>query len=147
VNGNLDRRRFVQLAALSGAAALAGCGTAAPLGDRQPVRLGYVSPKSGPLSAFGEADGFVIEQAKAAFRNGLEIGGRTHPVDILVRDSRSDPERARAAARDLITRDQVENYAARKHRPRAEVERWLAPNLGYDPQEERAPAPEATPAS
>jgi 5-methyltetrahydrofolate--homocysteine methyltransferase len=33
---------------------------------------------------------------------------------------------------DLVTRDQVEAYAARKHRPRIEVERWLAPNLGYD---------------
>jgi 5-methyltetrahydrofolate--homocysteine methyltransferase len=33
---------------------------------------------------------------------------------------------------DLVTRDQVEAYAARKHRPRAEVERWLAPNLAYE---------------
>lgn len=39
---------------------------------------------------------------------------------------------ARYFAVDLITRDQVESYAARKHRPRAEVERWLAPNLGYE---------------
>ena len=34
---------------------------------------------------------------------------------------------------DLITRDQVEAYAARKGMPVAEVERWLSPNLGYDP--------------
>jgi 5-methyltetrahydrofolate--homocysteine methyltransferase len=33
---------------------------------------------------------------------------------------------------DMITRDQVEAYAARKGMSRAEVERWLAPNLGYD---------------
>jgi 5-methyltetrahydrofolate--homocysteine methyltransferase len=33
---------------------------------------------------------------------------------------------------DLITRDQVEAYAARQRRPRAEVERWLAPNLAYE---------------
>ncbi|WP_369789158.1 methionine synthase [Rouxiella sp. WC2420] len=31
-----------------------------------------------------------------------------------------------------IQRDQVENYAARKGMPITEVERWLAPNLGYD---------------
>ncbi|WET15728.1 methionine synthase [Yersinia intermedia] len=31
-----------------------------------------------------------------------------------------------------IQRDQVEDYAARKGMPIAEVERWLAPNLGYD---------------
>ncbi len=33
---------------------------------------------------------------------------------------------------DLITRDQVEAYAARKQISRAEAERWLGPNLGYD---------------
>ena len=33
---------------------------------------------------------------------------------------------------DLITRDQVKNYAARKHMTIAEAERWLAPNLSYD---------------
>jgi len=33
---------------------------------------------------------------------------------------------------DLITRDQVESYAARKDMKRAEVERWLAPNLAYE---------------
>ncbi|HEY7315261.1 MAG TPA: methionine synthase [Gemmataceae bacterium] len=33
---------------------------------------------------------------------------------------------------DLVTRDQVESYAARKAMTRAEVERWLAPNLAYE---------------
>ncbi len=32
-----------------------------------------------------------------------------------------------------INRDQVEDYARRKGMPVAEVERWLAPNLGYEP--------------
>ena len=32
-----------------------------------------------------------------------------------------------------IDRDQVEDYAARKGMTVAEVERWLAPNLNYDP--------------
>jgi 5-methyltetrahydrofolate--homocysteine methyltransferase len=39
---------------------------------------------------------------------------------------------ARYFAVDLLTRDQVESYAARKGMTRAEAERWLAPNLGYD---------------
>jgi 5-methyltetrahydrofolate--homocysteine methyltransferase len=33
---------------------------------------------------------------------------------------------------DLVTRDQVENYAARKKMPRNEIERWLAANLAYE---------------
>jgi 5-methyltetrahydrofolate--homocysteine methyltransferase len=39
---------------------------------------------------------------------------------------------ARYFAVDMVTRDQVESYAARKGMPRKEVERWLAPNLAYD---------------
>ena len=34
---------------------------------------------------------------------------------------------------DRLTRDQVEDYAARKHMSIKEIERWLAPNLGYEP--------------
>ncbi len=41
---------------------------------------------------------------------------------------------ARYFAVDLITRDQVEDYAKRKGMPLAEVERWLQANLAYDTQ-------------
>ncbi|GMV06955.1 MAG: methionine synthase [Gemmatimonadota bacterium] len=34
-----------------------------------------------------------------------------------------------------LGRDQVEDYARRKGMPASEVERWLAPNLGYEPEE------------
>jgi 5-methyltetrahydrofolate--homocysteine methyltransferase len=43
----------------------------------------------------------------------------------------SHPE-ARYFAVDLVTRDQVEDYARRKGMPLKEVERWLAPNLAYE---------------
>ena len=39
-----------------------------------------------------------------------------------------------------IGRDQVEDYAARKGIPVEEAERWLRPNLAYDPEAEAAPA-------
>jgi 5-methyltetrahydrofolate--homocysteine methyltransferase len=32
-----------------------------------------------------------------------------------------------------VGRDQVTDYARRKGAPIGEVERWLTPNLGYDP--------------
>jgi len=32
-----------------------------------------------------------------------------------------------------LGRDQVADYARRKGMPLAEAERWLAPNLGYEP--------------
>ena len=40
---------------------------------------------------------------------------------------------ARYFAVDRLTKDQVEDYAKRKGEPLAQVERWLAPNLGYEP--------------
>ncbi|HSD68318.1 MAG TPA: methionine synthase, partial [Woeseiaceae bacterium] len=44
----------------------------------------------------------------------------------------SHPE-AKYFAVGQIARDQVESYAARKQLSIAETERWLSPNLGYDP--------------
>ena len=40
---------------------------------------------------------------------------------------------ARYFAVARISREQVEDYARRKNMPLAEIERWLAPNLGYEP--------------
>lgn len=40
---------------------------------------------------------------------------------------------ARYFALDRITRQQAEDYARRKAMPLAEIERWLSPNLGYEP--------------
>jgi 5-methyltetrahydrofolate--homocysteine methyltransferase len=44
----------------------------------------------------------------------------------------SHPE-ARYFAVDQITRDQVADYARRKNWPLSTAEKWLSPNLGYDP--------------
>jgi branched-chain amino acid transport system substrate-binding protein len=98
----VDRRRFVQLAALSGAALLSGCATSDPLANRQPVKLGFVTPQSGSLFTFGDADSFVIDAVRQRFKDGLEIGGRARPVQILVKDSQSDAVRASEVARQLI---------------------------------------------
>ena len=37
-----------------------------------------------------------------------------------------------------VRRDQVEDYAARKHMSVEEVQRWLAPVRGYDPSRSAA---------
>ena len=41
---------------------------------------------------------------------------------------------ARYFAVGRVDRDQVEDYARRKGITRAEAERWLRPNLAYDPE-------------
>ncbi len=40
---------------------------------------------------------------------------------------------SRYFAIDRVTRDQIDDYARRKGMTIAEIERWLAPNLGYEP--------------
>lgn len=40
---------------------------------------------------------------------------------------------ARYFAVDRMTKDQIESYAKRKGKPVAEIERWLGPNLAYEP--------------
>jgi len=39
-----------------------------------------------------------------------------------------------------IARDQVVDYSRRKEMPVHEIERWLGPNLNYDPSEANAAA-------
>ena len=98
----LNRRTFVQ------ATAAAAATTGAPiLWAADVIKIGYVSPQTGPLAPFGEADKWVIEQMKAAFKDGLSIGGKKHAVQIILKDSQSTPNRAGEVANDLILKDKV----------------------------------------
>jgi branched-subunit amino acid ABC-type transport system permease component len=67
-----------------------------------------VSPQTGPLAGFGEADTFVLAGVRKAFGKGLRVGDATHPVEVLVRDSQSDPNRAAEVASRLILSDKVD---------------------------------------
>ncbi|MFI8221272.1 ABC transporter substrate-binding protein [Streptomyces sp. NPDC085932] len=72
------------------------------------VRIGYVSPQTGPLAPFGEADSYVIDALRAHFEaKGARVGGKRVDVEIVVKDSRSDAKRAGDVAADLILRDKV----------------------------------------
>lgn len=71
------------------------------------VKIGYVSPQTGPLAPFGEADKWVIDQMKTAFKDGIAIAGRKYAVQIILKDSQSNPNRAGEVANDLILKDKV----------------------------------------
>ena len=99
----LNRRTFVQ--GVSGAAAALGIPALARAADT--VKIGYVSPQTGPLAPFGEADKWVIEQMKTVFKDGLSIGGKKVELQILLKDSQSNPNRAGEVTNDLILKDKV----------------------------------------
>jgi branched-chain amino acid transport system substrate-binding protein len=99
----VNRRTFVQSAAV--AAATLSASRLAFAADT--IKIGYVSPQTGPLAPFGEADKWVIEQMKTAFKSGLTIAGKKYEVEILLKDSQSNPNRAGEVASDLVLKDKV----------------------------------------
>ena len=34
------------------------------------IKIGHVSPRTGPLAGFGEADGFILDQVRASWARG-----------------------------------------------------------------------------
>jgi branched-chain amino acid transport system substrate-binding protein len=78
--------------------------------DSGPIKIGYVSPQTGALASFGESDNFVVGQVREHFESvgGINIAGKQRDVEILVRDTQSDPKRAADVTADLILQDNVD---------------------------------------
>ncbi len=72
------------------------------------VKIGYVSPVTGPAAGFGEPDGYVLGLARKAFAQGLMIGGKRWDVEIINKDGQSNPQRASQVAQDLINGSKVD---------------------------------------
>lgn len=104
----IDRRTALKYGGGAAAAAALSGFPAPAIHAARTVKIGFVSPQSGPLAAFGEADRFVLADARAAIGDGIGIGKRTHKVEILARDSQSNPNRAAEVAAELILKDEVD---------------------------------------
>jgi branched-chain amino acid transport system substrate-binding protein len=103
----IGRRRFLGYSGGAVAAAAASTLAAPAAHAARTVKIGFVSPETGPLAAFGEADHFVLADARAALKKGIKIGRRTYQVEILPRDSQSNPNHAAEVAADLIIKQKV----------------------------------------
>ncbi|HEY4737828.1 MAG TPA: ABC transporter substrate-binding protein [Xanthobacteraceae bacterium] len=76
------------------------------------IKIGHVSPRTGPLAGFGEADGFILDQVRNILAKGLENGGNIYQVEIVSKDSQSSGTRASEVASELILRDKVDLIVA-----------------------------------
>lgn len=95
----ITRRRLLKTGAATGLA-MATPGLFAPaIAQGAKIRLGYVSPQSGPLAGFAESDAYNIEAFLAT-----EAGQN---FEVIVKDSQSDPNRAAAVAKELIVDDEI----------------------------------------
>ena len=71
------------------------------------IKIGHVSPRTGPLAGFGEADSFILEQVRGILSKGLSNGGKSYKVEIISKDSQSSGSRAAEVASELILGDKV----------------------------------------
>ena len=95
----ITRRKLLKSGAATGLA-LATPGLFAPaIAQGAKIRIGYVSPQSGPLAGFAESDAYNIEAFLAT-----EVG---QSFEVIVKDSQSDPNRAAAVAKELIVDDEI----------------------------------------
>jgi branched-chain amino acid transport system substrate-binding protein len=105
----LSRRRFVKTAGATAAVAAAASHFPMPaLAQSKTIRIGYVSPQTGPLAPFGESDKFNVDNFRKSVKNGLKIGGKTYQIEVTVKDSQSNPNRAAAVAKELIVDTKVD---------------------------------------
>ena len=86
--GSLNRRQFIAGGAATGLAL--SLGTRAALAQDAALKVGFISPRTGPLGGFGQTDGYVLDLARKALEAGIEIGGKKYAVEILDRDTQSD---------------------------------------------------------
>jgi branched-chain amino acid transport system substrate-binding protein len=120
----VTRRDFLKVAGVAGAAlgiggagsVVAACGSSDETSDGssgaatgRTLKVGFVSPLTGPLAPFGEADTWCVDQWKAYVKDGLQCGdGQVHPIEFIVKDSQSSTDRAGTVAGELITNDGVD---------------------------------------
>jgi branched-chain amino acid transport system substrate-binding protein len=113
-----SRQELVRRAAGVGLGGLALPGLAAPsafarparrsVADANTIKIGFVSPRTGPAAGFGEPDPYVISLAQKAFAKGLTIGGTTYAVQIIAKDSQSNPAQSAQVGNDLIHNQSVD---------------------------------------
>ncbi len=76
------------------------------------IKVGFVTPSTGPLAGFAEADDYILEGLRAHFAGGVENNGKSYSIEIIKKDSQSNPNRAAEVAAELILDDEVDIITA-----------------------------------
>ena len=72
------------------------------------IKMAYITPATGPLGLFGETDSYTVQKIRAALGGTItSAGGDVYELEILERDSQSNPNKAAEIAGDLILNDEV----------------------------------------
>src|SRR5207248_535599 len=108
-DARISRRELVKRAGVGAGGVLLSGTAAAPAWARakthdtsNTIKIGFVSPRTGPASGFGEPDGYVLGLARKAFAKGLTVAGKHYSVQVIDKDGQSTPSRGAQVASDLI---------------------------------------------
>lgn len=108
----LDRRQVLAGLAAGGLAAPAILRHTRAYAQTPTLRIGHVSPRTGPLAGFAEADDYILGKLRERFASGIQSNGKTWSVEIVTADSQSNPNRAAEVALDLILGQEVDIITA-----------------------------------
>jgi branched-chain amino acid transport system substrate-binding protein len=110
---NVDRRKVLKLAAAGGVSAIASPWTfQSSRAASKVIKIGMITPETGPIAAFGEPSKWVAEGVTKFLGDGIMVAGEKHRVEILNRDSQSNPNRASEVAAQLINNDKIDIMVA-----------------------------------
>src|SRR5258708_14778444 len=104
LNSGISRRKIVS-AGFGAIAAPAVLRIIPANAQSRVVKIGHVSPKTGPLAGFGEADGFILEQVRGILAKGLQSGGRKFQVHRIIEDSQTMGSRPPLGALEPVLAD------------------------------------------
>jgi branched-chain amino acid transport system substrate-binding protein len=99
---NINRRGLIKrVGATLTAATFASTFPAPWVRAAKPAKIGYVSPQTGPLAPFAAADNFIVAQVRELLKKA------NLPIEIVVKDSQTNSNRAAEVTADLILKDKV----------------------------------------
>ena len=76
------------------------------------IRIGHVSPQTGPMAGFAEAQEWTLNGIRKVFEPGVQIAGKTYKIEIITKDSQTDESRTAEVASELILKDKVDIITA-----------------------------------
>jgi branched-chain amino acid transport system substrate-binding protein len=76
--------------------------------DSNVIKIGHFSLMTGARSSWGLATPWVIGRINELLKGGLQIGGKNYTVEILDRDTQSDPNRTASLANELVLSEKVD---------------------------------------
>jgi branched-chain amino acid transport system substrate-binding protein len=94
------RRKLLKAAGATGLVAVTGGLGRPAIAQGAKIKLGYVSPQTGPLAGFADSDAYNIASFLAT-----DVGKN---FEVIVKDSQSNPNRAAEVAKELIVSDEID---------------------------------------